>query len=233
VETIEAVEHRRPVRETPLERLGREFTKFLAGLARLAALCALLLPLLIISFMTVDLPIYAFDHFFSMQTLKPSHWLRVGLVLMALAPLLVILIARRYGGEEASRVVTASWAIAALGAFAGVSYLAPTLVDGDLPGVGYVAGFVGAGIMSQYMAAGLYDLTRGRENWWRAPLYAALGGYILHGLIYFPTVYWNSNAPWANWMVVALFFEATLAAAFLGPYRLLRRALRPRGGYGG
>lgn len=233
MDIIEAVEHRRPVRETPLERLGREFAKFLAGLARLSALSALLLPILVLSFMTVDLPIYAFDHFFDMQSLKPSRWLSVGLAFMAMAPLLVILIARRFGGEEASRVVTASWAIAALGAFAGISYLAPTLVDGDLPGVAYVAGFVGAGVMSQYAAAALYDLTRGRENWWRAPLYAAISGYILHTLLYFPTVYWASNAPWANWMVVALFFEAALAAAFLGPYRLLRRSLRPRGGYGG
>jgi uncharacterized PurR-regulated membrane protein YhhQ (DUF165 family) len=233
VDSLPAIEHRRPVRETPLERLGREFGRFLAGLARLSMLSALLIPLLIFSFLTVDVHVFAFDHLFALQSVKPSQWLTLGFAAMAVAPLLVILIARRFGGEEAARVVTASWAVAALGAFAGVSYLAPTLSDGDMPGVAYVAAFVGAATMSQYTAAAVYDLTRGRDAWWRAPLYASLGAFIAHTALYFPIAYWQSNAPWLHWMVVALTFETIVAASFLLVYRMLRKSLRPRGGYGG
>jgi len=233
VESIPAVEHRRPVRETPLERLGREFRKFLAALARLSLLSAMLIPLLVFSFLTVDVRIFAFDHLFALPNAKPSRWLTVGLAAVAMAPLLVIFIARRFGGEEAARVVTASWAVAALGAFAGVSYLAPTLSDGDMPSVAYVIAFVGGATISQFTAAAVYDLTRGRESWWRAPLYASLCAFIAHALIYFPVAYWKSNAPWLNWMVMALAFETALIAAFLAVYRMLRKSLRPRGGYGG
>lgn len=233
MESIPAVEHRRPVRETPLERLGREFNKFVAALLRLSLLSALLIPLLVFSFLTVDVRIFAFDHLFSLPNTKPSRWLTVGLAAIAIAPFLVILIARRFGGEEASRVVTASWAISALGAFAGVSYLAPTLSDGDMPSVSYVVAFIGAATISQFTAAAVYDLTRGRESWWRAPLYASICAFVAHTLIYFPIAYWNSNAPWLNWMVLALSFETALAAVFLGLYRAVRKPLRPRGGYGG
>ena len=228
-----AVEQRRPIKETPLERLGRAAGDFAVALFRVAMLSALLLPILIFAFFSVDLPFRGFDQYFGAMLAKPGNWLSLGFFAMALAPFLVILVSRRFGGEEASRVVTASWAISALGAFAGVSYLAPTLSDGDMPSVSYVVAFIGAATISQFTAAAVYDLTRGRESWWRAPLYASICAFVAHTLIYFPIAYWNSNAPWLNWMVLALSFETALAAVFLGLYRAVRKPLRPRGGYGG
>lgn len=233
MEIAAAVETRRPIKETPLQRLAREARDFGAALVRAALLSALLIPILILAFLTVDLPFRGFDHFFSLPAVKPGNWLSVGYFLMAAGPMLAILIARRFGGDEASRVITASWAIAAFAAFAGVSYLSPALEDGDMPSVAFVVGFVGSSILSQFVAAGVYDITRGREAWWRAPFFAALAAFLAQTFLYFPIAYWTSVAPWLNWMVQDVGLKALLIVAFLGLYRLLMKPLRPRGGYGG
>lgn len=233
MEFAAAVETRRPIKETPLQRLARETREFFASLVRVLILSALLTPVLIFSFLTVDVPFRGFDHFFGAGPVKPGNWLSLGYFAMAAGPAIVILIARRLGGEEASRVVTASWAIAAFAAFAGVSYLAPTLEEGDFPSVAFVVAFVGSSIVAQFAAAAIYDMTRGREAWWRAPFFAALGAYLIQTAIYFPVAYWTSVAPWMNWMVEDVGLKALVIVVFLGVYRLLMKPLRPRGGYGG
>ncbi len=225
-----AVETRRPIRETPLQKLGREIGNFGAGIVRLAFLCAFLTPVLLFAFLTVDLPFRGFDHFFDMARAKPGNWLSVGYFAMAAGPAIVILIARRFGGDEASRVVTASWAFAA---FAGVSYLSPELEEGDMPGVAYTVAFVGSSILGQFTAAAVYDVTRGGEAWWRAPFFAALSAYLVQTVLYFPIAYWTSEAPWINWMVEDVGLKGFVIVAFLGVYRLMMRRLRPRGGFGG
>lgn len=233
MEFAAAVETRRPIKETPLQKLGRETRNFFAALVRLTLLSALLAPVLIFAFLTVDLPFRGFDHLFGIAAAKPGNWLSVGYFAMAAAPAYVILIARRFGGEDASRVVTMSWAAAAFAAFAGVSYLSPSLEGGDLPSVAFVVAFVGSSIVGQYVAAIVYDLTRGREAWWRAPFVAALSAYLVQTLLYFPIAYGASAAPWLNWMVEDAGLKALLTVAFLAAYRLLMKPLRPRGGYGG
>jgi uncharacterized PurR-regulated membrane protein YhhQ (DUF165 family) len=75
--------------------------------------------------------------------------------------------------------------------------------------------------------------SRGGERWWRAPLYGALGAYLVFVLIYFPGVYAGTGAPWINLMVGDFAIKMGLAVAFLPVYGLLRGALRPKGGYGG
>lgn len=233
MEVINAVEMRRPVRETPLQRLGREFRQFCAALLRVVALAAIFLPILIIAFFTADIPVRLIDHFFDNPAARPGLWLRQGYAVLALAPLVAILIARRYGGDEASRVITASWAVAVAAVFAQVSYIAPLLDEADIPRRPYVIGFVGSAIMGQFIAAGLYDLMRGGGAWWRAPLYAALAAYGASSLLYFPVVYWGRPEPWLNWMIADLGLKAAAAFLFVGVYGLLRRRLKPRRGFGG
>ncbi len=228
-----AVEQRRPVRETPLQGLARRARELLVALFRMAMLSAVLLPILIFSFFSIDLPFRGFDHYFSAAISKPGNWLSLGFLTMAAAPFLVILISRRFGGEEASRVVTATWTIAAIAAFAGVSYLAPVLESGDMPSVAFVIAFVGSSMMAQFAAAAVYDVTRGSERWWRAPFLACLAAFLSQGIIYFPVVYWGSNAPWLNWFVQFVALAAIGIVIFLGGYRMLMRPLRPRGGFGG
>ncbi len=233
MEFVAAVETKRPIRETPLQKLGREARKFFEALLRVVFLSALLLPIIVAAFLTVDIPYRAFDHFFSTSLAKPGNWLSAGYFIMAAGAPLVVLITRRFGGEEASRVVTAAWAAAAFAAFAGVSYLSPDLEDGDMPGATFMIAFVGSSMVSQFVAAGVYDITRGGGNWWRAPFFALLCGYLAQTLLYFPIAYWKSVAPWLNWMVEDVALKSLLIVCFLGVYRVLMKPLRPRGGYGG
>lgn len=228
-----AVERRRP-RETAIQRLLRQTAEFFGSLGRMAVLAAILTPFLLAAFLTVDLPVYAFDGLVGGATaLRPSNWLSSGVLIMALAPLAAILFTRKYGGDEASRAVTAAWGLVALAIFAELSYLAPRLETGDLPPARFAFAFVAGAMAAQYVAVNIYDIVRGGVRWWRAPLFAALGGAVANGMIYFPIVYFGAPAPWASWMIAYFALTAVIAAAFLPFYKMLRRALRPSGGYGG
>lgn len=228
-----AIEKHNP-RETALERFKRESASLFTGLTRMLVLAMVLTPLLLAAILTVDLPLYWFDRFVGDAIAsRPSNWLSVGGLLMSLAPLLGILFARKYGGDEASRVITASWGLAALAVFAELSYLAPSLEDGDLPGVRFTVVFTASAMAAQYLTVSFYDIARGGGRWWRAPLFGALAGYALYAVIYFPGVYWATGAPWLNWMIGDMAIKALIAICFLGGYWMLRRILRPSGGYGG
>lgn len=233
MEFATAVETRRTIKETPLEKLGRETRKFGAALVRVALLSMLIIPVLLFSFLTVDIPFRGFDHFFGLAPVKPGNWLSAGYFAMAAGPAIAILIARRFGGEEASRVITTAWAVAAFAAFAGVSYLSPQLEDGDMPSVAFMIAFVGSSILSQFVGAAIYDLTRGGGAWWRAPFFASLAAYLTQTFLYFPIAYWTSVAPWINWMVEDVGLKSLVIVVFLGVYRVLMKRLKPRGGFGG
>lgn len=233
MEASTAVEKRQP-RETALQRLIRQSGEFSTAFSRMSLLTVIMTPLLLAAFLTVDLPMRAFDGLFGAGApVRPSNWLSHGGLLMSFAPLIAILFARKYGGDEASRVVTAAWGLAAIVVFAELSYLAPALEEGDMPSVRFTVAFVASAMSAQYIAANVYDVARGGERWWRSPLYAALGGYGVYALIYFPGVYLGSGAPWLNWMVGDFAIKALTAFAFLPVYGLLRKTLRPKGGFGG
>ncbi len=220
-------------RATPMQRLLAAIGGFLVGFTRLAVLTALMLPILIASFLTVDIPVRALDHYFPMEAMRPGNWLSRGDIFMAFGAMAGVLMARRFGGDEAARAITAAWGLAAFAAFAGIAYLAPDLAPGDLPAARYIAAFVLAAMMGQYMAVGLFDVLRGGTDWWRAPLYALLAGYAVHVTLFYGVAYWSSSVPWLNWMATDFALKAAMAVAFLWPYWRLRRGLKPRGGLGG
>ncbi len=233
MESSAAVEKRRQ-RETALSRLLRQTGEFATAISRLSLLAVILTPIFLASFLTVDLPMHVFDGVFGGDTaLRPSNWLTRGVFIMTLAPLIAILFARKYGGDEASRAITAAWGVAAIAVFAELSYLAPALEAGDMPPVRFTVVFVAAAMASQYIAIGVYDVARGGGKWWRAPLFAALGGNIAFLLIYFPGIYWGAAAPWLSWAVSGFAVQMVLAGLFLPFYALVRRRLRPKGGFGG
>ena len=228
-----AVEKHQP-RETAVQRLMRHSGAFATAFMRMLMLAAMMTPILLAAILTVDLPLHLFDRFAGDAIAsRPSNWLSRGGFIMAMAPLLAMLFSRKYGGDEASRAVTASWGLAALAVFAELSYLAPSLNDGDLPGVRFTVVFTSSAMAAQYVAANVYDIARGGARWWRAPLFGALGGYLFYALIYFPGVYWGTGAPWLNWMIGDYAIKALMALAFLPVYGMLRGMLRPKGGYGG
>ncbi|MEM8773220.1 MAG: VUT family protein [Pseudomonadota bacterium] len=221
-------------RETALQRLQRQTGEFFFAFGRMVFLAGVLTVILLLSFLTIDIPLRAFDGFFgNAVALRPSNWLTRGAYLMGTAPLVAILIARKFGGDEANRAVTAAWGFAAFAVFAELSYLAPVLEEGDLPSVRFAVATVASAMMGQFMAVSIYDVARGGGAWWRAPLFGAIGAYLSQGLIYFPTVYWGSPAPWLNWMVTDFALHMLMAGAFLPVYGALRRRLRPVRGYGG
>ncbi len=231
---MEAVVEKHTPRETAVQRLARTSGAFFTALARLAMLAMMLTPVLLAAILTIDIPFHGFEWFAGDAVAsRPSNWLTRGGFIMGLAPLLVMLMSRKYGGEEASRAVTASWGLVAAAVFAELSILAPSLEEGDLPGVRFTMIFTASAMAAQYVAASAYDISRGGERWWRAPLYGALGGYLVFVLIYFPGVYAGTGAPWINWMVGDFAIKMLVAVAFLPVYGVLRSALRPRGGYGG
>lgn len=233
MEATRAVEKRQP-NETALQRLARQSGDAAASFGRLGVMAAFLTPLLLGSILTLDIPLRAFDWIFGGSiVVRPSNWLTYGGFVMGFAPLMAILFARKYGGEEASRAITAAWGLAALAVFAELSYLAPVLEDADLPGVRFTVLFVAASMASQYVAANLYDVTRGGGLWWRAPLYGGLGGALLYGLIYFPGLYIDAGVPWLSWMIGDIAIKTAATIAFLAVYGALRKPLRPKGGYGG
>ncbi|MCK5747390.1 MAG: VUT family protein, partial [Oricola sp.] len=86
---------------------------------------------------------------------------------------------------------------------------------------------------AQYMAASVYDISRGGGRWWRSPLYAALFAFGTYALIYFPGVFSGSRVPWVNWMIGDFAIKTFVAFAFLPVYGFLRKPLKPKGGYGG
>jgi hypothetical protein len=230
---MDAVEARERRKETPWQRLVRESASLGAALVRLFLLAAILTPILLLSFLTLDLPLYGFDRLFDIAALKPSNWLTIGVLVMALATPVAILAARKFGGEEASRAVTASWGLAALATFIELAQLAPGLEDKDLPSVRFTVTFVASAMLGQYFAVAIYDVIRGGGPWWRAPLISALMGYGMTALIYYPFAHVGAGAPWWNWMVSDYAVKALVAFAFLPVYWLLQKPLRPVGGYGG
>ena len=232
MEVSVAVENRRP-HETPMQRLLRAVQEFFSGLLRTALLAACLFPIIFMAFLTVDIPVKGYDHWFQSTALKPGNWLSTGGLLLNLAPMIVVLVARRFGGEEASRAVIAAWGLAAIAAFAEFTYLAPQLEGVEFPGLNFLIAFVAAAMSGQLFTAAVYDLTRGGGAWWRAPFYGLLSGYFLHVLLYYPIAYWTSKAPWPNWAVTDFAIKAVMASLFVALYYLLRKKIKPRGGFGG
>ena len=221
-------------RQSALQRSLLQTGQFAQSLARISTLTILLTPILLLAFLTIDLPMRAFDLFFwGLESARPSNWLSKGAFFMAFAPFVVILMARKYGGDEASRAVTAAWGVAAIATFAELSYLAPQLEAGDLPRAKFVMAFVASAMGAQYIAAGVYDVSRGGLRWWRAPLYAMLSASLVYVLVYFPWVYWGTGVPWANWMIGDFAVKTFVAFLLLPIYGFMRSSLRPKGGFGG
>ena len=173
MEEILAVEQRR--RETPLEKLFRDSGSFSAALLRLAVLTAILTPIILASFLTLDLAVFRFDQIFDAAAQKPSNWLSVGGLVMVGAGLLVILFSRRFGGDEAARAITAAWGVTAIAAFAGLAELSPVLQDSDFPTVRTVVAFVASAMIGQYVAVSFYDVVRGGG---RFGVYAATAAFL-------------------------------------------------------
>ena len=213
-------------------RMARRLARFLERLVVVCGLSVLVLPLLLAAMATLDLPLSWFDGWAAREGLKASHWLSRGEALLTLSVMLLILMTRRYGAGLVGRVQGLSWLLAIGSAALMLLYLAPELTQADMPRGRYVIGLVVSWYAGQHVAITTYDMVRG-GRWWRAPFYAALFGLGVQSLLFFPLAYGGAGVPLAAWMLSDLCLKVLAAAAFLGPYWLVRRVIEPRGGLGG
>lgn len=232
MEIAPAVETRRD-RLTPLRRFIAAIGRLVSSMLRILVLSLVFTIVPIAAFLALDLPVRGLDHFFSLPSARPGNWLTQGHVFMTFAAMSGIFIARRFGGDEAARVITTSWGIAAVAALVEFVHLAPSLSPGDIPSARFIGAFVASAMIGQYVAVGLYDIIRGAAAWWRAPLYGLLAGYFAHVVIFFPVVYWSSGLPWTFWMVSDFTLKAVLSFGFLGLYYVSRGFVKPSDGLGG
>lgn len=196
------------------------------------AAAAWLLPFVVLSVLTVDLPARLFDGWITAPALRPSLWLSRGDIFAWLGLVTAILVTRRFGGRIAALSLIVSWSVVFVLAVLMFLYLAPRLAPEDLPGWRFTAGFVGSWYAGAWIAINLYDLLRG-GRWWRAPLLAAVFGSITQSVVSFPLLFAGKDLPWGYWLVVNILLQTTLALLFLLPYHGLRRRIRPRPGLGG
>lgn len=235
-EAMEPPEHReRRARSlTVREKFLQELRDGLINTGRTLTMAAVLTPLIIAAFLTLDIPVRVFDGLFSLiLSAKPSVWMTWGHMFIAFALGVTILFTRRHGGDMASRAVMVAWILVAIAIVFELSVLAPVIERGDFPSARFAGAFVASAMLGQLFAAAFYDVARGGGAWWRAPFYSALLGFAVTTAIYFPTAYWHTSLPWAAWLVGDLMVKTLIALAFLPVYALLRRRLKPRGGYGG
>ena len=213
-------------------RLARRLARFLERLVVVCGLSVFVLPLLLAAIATLDLPLGWFDGWATRDSLKASNWLSRGEALLTGSVLLLVLMTRRYGAGLVARVQGLSWLLAISVSALMLLYLAPSLTQADMPRGRYVVGVVVSWYVGQHVAITIYDLVRG-GRWWRAPFYAALFGLGVQSLLFFPLAYGGAGVPLAAWMLTDLCLKVLAAAAFLGPYWLVRRRIEPRGGLGG
>ena len=219
---------------TPSQKLAQEVQQFLAQCLRIGGMSFVLLIILLSAFLTLDIPVRAIDRVFApVFQVKPSVWLTWGHLLLAMVPLFGVLFARRCGGEEVSRAVLVAWVILTIFVVIEISLLAPIIENGDFPSARFTIALASSAMLGQLVAIAFYDVARGGGFWWRAPLYAALSGFFITGLIYFPVAYWNSTAPWVQWMVGDFIIKVGLAIAFVPVYGVVKKQWRPLRGYGG
>lgn len=219
---------------TPAEKFAREMNQFGAMCVRIVVMSLILTPLLITSILTIDIPARFLNGLFLLLPgLRPVQWLTWGGVVMALVSLVAILFARKHGGQETSRAIILSWFIVAIFILLELSVLASVIEAGDFPSARFISALVASAMSGQLVSVAFYDVARGGGHWWRAPFFAAITGFFVTAVIYFPAAYWSASVPWGLWMVGDMMVKTIFAVLFLPIYAMMRKSLRPRGGYGG
>ena len=221
-------------RLTPAQRLAQDMQQFGSMGVRVALMAIALTIPLVIGILMVDMPARYLDSPFGLLPgLRPADWISSGHVVLAIVPLISLLFARRFGGSEVSYAIIAAWTVLAFFLLFELSILAAVIEEGDFPGVRFIVALVAGHMSGQLVSVGFYDIVRGGGRWWRAPFYSACVGYFVTSIIYFPVAYWHTNLPWGGWLVGNLLVMLVFSALLLPVYGLLRRRLRPRGGFGG
>ncbi len=220
-------ENLRVQEQTAAAKLRDRIDRLVQLIWLVARLSLIIVPVFVFSLLTLDLPFRHFDRFVGMSPeLAISNWFSRGDVIMCLSLFYLILVTRSYGSIFAGRLAALAWAISAGLAGAMLIYLAPQLVEGDLPSARFAAGFVASWYIGQLIAIYVYDYTRG-GNWWRAPFYGGVFGFATQAAIYFPVIYGEIGTLWITWLIIDVAMKSLFCLMFLPVYFALRRVFRP------
>jgi len=195
-------------------------------------LALLLFPILAVAALTPDLPLRWFDGWISSASLKPSSWVTVADFWFLISMFVMILMARRVGGDLVSHAQGFAWLILVVASFAMIVLLAPTLTAEDLPNGRPILGLALAWYAGPLVAVQIYVLTRGGQ-WWRAPLLGGLFGVIVQTSLYFPIAFPQTGVPWLLWWAMDLTIKTFAVALFVLFYGAMRRRIVPRPYLGG
>jgi hypothetical protein len=95
-----------------------------------------------------------------------------------------------------------------------------------------VLSFGCAFLVANFVAILFFDGARG-PHWWTAPLAASLAASFVFSAIYYPAALAGVTPRWIHFALVHVLFFSGMSGLLLGPYWLLRPAMRPVGGMNG
>jgi uncharacterized PurR-regulated membrane protein YhhQ (DUF165 family) len=138
---------------------------------------------------------------------------------------------RRYGAGHAFAQLLAALVLMGL-----VALVNPADFDnwiGSVPALSWRAmlAFTGAFLVANFVAIAFFDALRG-PRWWSAPLAASAAASFVFSGLYYPAAFAGSRDWSADALVHFILFLA-VSVLLLGPYYLLRPAMRPINGMNG
>lgn len=197
--------------------------------ARLVLPVALLITLLGAAYLFTD----AFLLMPHAPKMAQNAMLAVSDLIVPMAWFSIHLTNRRYGATYAFAQLVAALVIVSL-----VGLVNPGDIDNwtnNNPAVSWRAmlAFEAAFLLANFVAIVFFDAARG-PSWWKPPVVASLAGALVFSGAYYPAAF--AGADIVAWTDSALVHFAVFTAeslALLGPYYLLRPAMRPVGGMNG
>lgn len=210
---------------------GETLGSIIANAFRLILPVTFLLASYLAALLLLDQPVW-FSWGTDNPAANPAEWMSMGHLLLLVSFFIVMLTNRAYGAGLATVQVIAAWIIILGVAIAAGSTFGMSDIHADLPAprVGYA--FLAAVLLGHFTGIWVFDGQRG-VPWIKAPLLASLIGPGIFGLVFFPSAYMGSEAPWGEQMGVFLAIVAMAAVAAMVPYFLMRGFVRPGPGLGG
>ncbi len=163
---------------------------------------------------------------------NPAWWMTMGHLSLMLAFFAVMMTNRAHGPGMALGQVVLSWLT-----LGGLMYFAISLyglgtIREELFPTNVMRAFL-LGLFAAHVAA-IYAFDWKRSiPWWKAPLVAGIVGPLVFVLIFYPLSHPGMDAPWVSWMWMDFVAKAALGVAFLVPYNMMRRMVKPDCGLGG
>ncbi|MEE4295934.1 MAG: queuosine precursor transporter [Wenzhouxiangella sp.] len=138
-----------------------------------------------------------------------NDWLTWGALTYPISYFVTDLTNRWYGPERARKVVYVGFVLAVI--------LSAWLAS---PRIAIASG--AAFLVSQLLDVSIFNRLRG-GRWWRAPLMSSVLGSLVDTALFFALAFYATGVPWMTLAIGDYGVKVVIAAAMLGPYRLIAR----------